>query len=94
MPQQQPNIIYILADDMGYGDMGCNNSGCKIPTPHLDRLAAEGMRFTDAHASSSVCSPSRYAPAHWPLLLAHSSQEQRPVALGSALDRSRAPHSS
>ena len=61
MPQQTPNIIYILADDMGYGDMGCNNSGCKIPTPHLDRLAAQGMRFTDAHASSSVCSPSRYA---------------------------------
>ena len=61
MPRQQPNIIYILADDMGYGDMGCNNPGCKIPTPHLDRLAAEGMRFTDAHASSSVCSPSRYA---------------------------------
>ena len=43
------------------GDMGCNNSGGKIPTPHLDRLAAQGMRFTDAHASSSVCSPSRYA---------------------------------
>ncbi|MDE2812477.1 MAG: sulfatase-like hydrolase/transferase, partial [Gemmatimonadota bacterium] len=61
MPRQKPNIIYILADDMGYGDMGCNNSGCKIPTPHLDRLAAQGMRFTDAHASSSVCSPSRYA---------------------------------
>ena len=61
MPRQTPNIIYILADDMGYGDMRCNNSGCKIPTPHLDRLAAEGMRFTDAHASSSVCSPSRYA---------------------------------
>ena len=61
MPRQKPNIIYILADDMGYGDMGCNNPGGKIPTPHLDRLAAEGMRFTDAHASSSVCSPSRYA---------------------------------
>ena len=61
MPRQKPNIIYILADDMGYGDMGCNNPDCKIPTPHLDRLAAQGMRFTDAHASSSVCSPSRYA---------------------------------
>ncbi len=61
MPRQKPNIIYILADDMGYGDMGCNNPGGKIPTPHLDRLAADGMRFTDAHASSSVCSPSRYA---------------------------------
>ena len=61
MPRKQPNIIYILADDMGYGDMGCNNPGSKIPTPHLDRLASQGMRFTDAHASSSVCSPSRYA---------------------------------
>ena len=57
----RPNIIYILADDMGYGDMGCNNPDSKIPTPHLDRLALEGMRFTDAHAPSSVCSPSRYA---------------------------------
>ena len=57
----QPNIIYILADDMGYGDMGCNNPDSKIPTPNLDRLAAQGMRFTDTHAPSSVCTPSRYA---------------------------------
>ena len=57
----RPNIIYILADDMGYGDMGCNNPGSKIPTPNLDRLASQGMRFTDAHAGSSVCTPSRYA---------------------------------
>jgi len=56
-----PNIIYILADDMGYGDAGCNNPASKIPTPHLDRLAEQGMRFTDAHAPSSVCTPSRYA---------------------------------
>ena len=56
----QPNIIYILADDMGYGDPRCNNPASKIPTPNLDRLAAEGMRFTDAHAGSSVCTPSRY----------------------------------
>ena len=56
----RPNIVYILADDMGYGDMVCNNPKSKIPTPNLDRLAAEGMRFTDAHAASSVCSPSRY----------------------------------
>lgn len=46
---------------MGYGDMGGNNPASKIPTPHLDRLAAEGMRFTDAHAPSSVCTPSRYS---------------------------------
>lgn len=57
----KPNIVFILADDMGYGDLGCNQPGSKIPTPHLDRLATQGMRFTDAHAASSVCTPSRYA---------------------------------
>ncbi|HIG17314.1 MAG TPA: hypothetical protein EYQ31_08495, partial [Candidatus Handelsmanbacteria bacterium] len=41
----QPNVIYILADDMGYGDMGCNNPNSRIPTPNLDRLSGEGMRF-------------------------------------------------
>lgn len=56
-----PNIIVVLADDMGYGDLGANNPESKIPTPNLDRLAAEGIRFTDAHAASSVCTPSRYA---------------------------------
>lgn len=56
-----PNIVYILADDMGYGDMACNNPGSKIPTPNLNRLAEQGMRFTDAHAGSSVCTPSRYS---------------------------------
>jgi len=61
MAREKPNIVYILADDMGYGDMGCNNPDSKIPTPNLDRLASGGMRFTDAHASSSVCSPSRYS---------------------------------
>jgi arylsulfatase A len=61
MVADRPNIVYIFADDMGYGDLGANNPASKIPTPNLDRLAAEGMRFTDAHAASSVCSPSRYA---------------------------------
>ncbi|MEZ4861569.1 MAG: arylsulfatase [Caldilineaceae bacterium] len=61
MNQDSPNIIYILADDMGYGDMACNNPNSKIPTPNLNRLAEQGMRFTDAHAPSSVCTPSRYA---------------------------------
>ncbi len=61
MTTRLPNIIYILADDMGYGDMGCNNPASRIPTPNLDHLAAEGMRFTDAHAASSVCTPSRYS---------------------------------
>ncbi len=53
-----PNIVYILADDMGYGDPAY--AGGKIPTPNLDRLAKEGMRFTDAHTSSAVCTPTRY----------------------------------
>ena len=57
---EKPNIVFILADDMGYGDVGCYNSRSKIPTPHMDRLASEGMRFTDAHSSSTVCTPSRY----------------------------------
>ena len=61
MAQNEPNIIFILADDMGYGDLACQNPASKIPTPNLDRLAAQGARFTDAHAPSSVCSPSRYA---------------------------------
>jgi len=55
-----PNIVYILADDMGYGDVRNLNPESKIPTPHLDRLAAEGMTFTDAHSGSAVCTPTRY----------------------------------
>lgn len=56
-----PNIVIIYADDLGYGDVQCYNPDRgKIPTPHIDQLAAEGMRFTDAHSSSAVCSPSRY----------------------------------
>jgi len=55
-----PNIIYILADDLGYGDLGVYNPESKIPTPNLDRLASEGMYFTDAHSPSSVCTPTRY----------------------------------
>ena len=57
----RPNIVYILADDLGYGDVSCLNPEGKIPTPNIDRIAAQGMRFTDAHATSSVCSPSRYS---------------------------------
>ena len=55
-----PNIVLILVDDMGYGDPGCFNSDSKIPTPNIDSLAAEGMRFTDAHASGPLCHMSRY----------------------------------
>lgn len=58
----RPNIVLILADDLGYGDVHCNNpERGKIPTPNVDRLAAQGMRFTDAHTSSAVCSPTRYS---------------------------------
>jgi arylsulfatase A-like enzyme len=55
-----PNIVYVLADDLGYGDVKCLNAGGKIATPNLDALAAAGMIFTDAHSSSSVCTPTRY----------------------------------
>jgi arylsulfatase A-like enzyme len=55
-----PHVLVILVDDMGYGDPGCYNPKSKIPTPHIDRLAAEGMRFTDAHAAGPLCHPSRY----------------------------------
>ncbi|HBL48265.1 MAG TPA: sulfatase, partial [Planctomycetaceae bacterium] len=57
---QQPNIVYILADDLGYGDVSCYNPESKIKTPHIDRLAVEGMKFTDAHTPSAVCTPTRY----------------------------------
>ena len=56
-----PNILLILADDLGYGDVGCYNPESQVATPHLDRLAASGMRFTDAHSPSTVCTPSRYS---------------------------------
>ncbi|MCF7567039.1 arylsulfatase [Sabulilitoribacter arenilitoris] len=57
---KKPNIIYILADDMGYGDVGAYNIESKIKTPGLDKLASDGMMFTDAHTSSAVCTPTRY----------------------------------
>jgi len=57
----KPNIIYILADDLGYGDVSVNNPDSKISTPFIDGLAKQGMRFTDAHTTSSVCTPSRYS---------------------------------
>lgn len=55
----QPNIVVMLTDDLGYGDLGCYNPESKIPTPNLDKLATQGVRFTDAHAPSSVCTPTR-----------------------------------
>jgi arylsulfatase A-like enzyme len=56
----KPNIVIILADDMGYGDVRALNPASKIPTPNLDRLAAQGMTFTDSHSPSAVCTPTRY----------------------------------
>jgi arylsulfatase A len=57
---KKPNIIYILADDLGYGDVSCLNENSKIKTTHIDALAQGGMKFTDAHSNSAVCTPTRY----------------------------------
>lgn len=58
----RPSFVFILADDLGYADLGCygGRSNC---SPHLDRLAAEGLCYTDGYANSSVCSPTRFALA-------------------------------
>ena len=60
-PEKLPNIVIIMADDMGLGDPGCYNPGSLIPTPHMDRIAAEGTKFTDAHSAAALCSPTRYS---------------------------------
>ena len=59
-PQQKPNIIFILADDMGYGDVSAYNKNSHIPTRHIDQMAANGVMFTDAHSCSAVSTPTRY----------------------------------
>jgi arylsulfatase A-like enzyme len=61
VPASWPNVLIILVDDMGYGDPHCFNPQSKIATPNIDKLAAEGMKFTDAHAGASICVPSRYS---------------------------------
>jgi arylsulfatase A-like enzyme len=60
MQKARPNIVYILADDLGYGDLSCYGAE-KIKTPNIDYLAGQGMRFSDAHSTSAVCTPSRYS---------------------------------
>ncbi len=55
-----PNIIFIMADDLGFGDVGCYNARSLIPTTNIDALAAQGVRMLDAHSPSSVCTPTRY----------------------------------
>src|SRR4051812_47077860 len=57
---ERPNIVLIMADDLGYGDVSCYGA-TKITTPNIDRVARDGRRFTDAHATSATCTPSRYA---------------------------------
>src|ERR1044071_1287932 len=59
-PADRPNIVLIYADDLGYGDVSCYGAS-RVQTPNIDRLAREGLRFTDAHCSSSTCTPSRYS---------------------------------
>src|SRR4051794_17173337 len=59
-PAPRPNIVLIMADDLGYGDVGCYGA-TKVATPNIDRLAAQGLRFTDTHAAAATCTPSRYA---------------------------------
>lgn len=58
--QELPNIIIIYADDVGYGDLSCYNKNSAYKTPRLDQMARQGVRFTDAHSPSTICSPSRY----------------------------------
>jgi arylsulfatase A len=60
-PVDRPNIVLVLADDLGVGDLGACNEHSLIPTPHIDRIAQAGLRCTDAHSASAVCTPSRYA---------------------------------
>ena len=66
---KQPNVLIVYADDLGFGDLGCYNKESRIPTPNLDRLASESVRFTDGHSSSGICTPSRFAMLtgrhHW-----------------------------
>jgi arylsulfatase A-like enzyme len=80
--EQQPNVVVIFADDLGYGDVGCYGA-TKVQTPNIDKLAAEGRRFTDAHSASAVCTPSRYAllTGEYP----HRKNLNKPVFLKSGL---------
>lgn len=79
--KSNPNILIILADDMGYGDLSSYNSNSKIPTPHLDQLAKQGMRFTDAHSAGSLCHPSRYGlmTGQLPFRIDYSVWRERPL---------------
>jgi arylsulfatase A len=86
-----PNVVFILVDDLGYGDPGCYNPESRTPTPHIDRLAAEGMRFTQAHAPGSWCVPSRYGlltgrfPCRAALNQRHGIIDEGRLTIGSLL---------
>ena len=58
---ERPNVLVFLVDDLGYMDIGANNPDCFYETPHIDKLASTGMRFTDGYAANPVCSPTRYS---------------------------------
>ena len=61
LADRKPNILFILADDLGYGDISCYNPEAKVKTVHMDQLASQGLRFTDGHSPATVCTPSRYS---------------------------------
>ena len=83
---EKPNSIVIYADDMGYGDCTVNNAESKIPTPHIDRLAKEGLRFTDAHSPNSTCTGSRYGLLTG-ICPVRTGVTNRIVGLGPVIDR-------
>ena len=76
-----PHVLVILVDDMGYGDLRCFNEASKIPTPQIDQLARQGMRFTDAHASGPLCHLSRYGlmTGRYPFRTDCGAWRRRPV---------------
>ena len=80
-PGRPPNIVFVFADDLGYGDPACFNPQSRIATPNIDRLAREGIRFTDAHAPGAVCVPSRYGllTGRYPSRPAHLNPAQGPL---------------
>jgi hypothetical protein len=82
------NILVVYAADLGYGDVQCYNSERgKIPTPHIDKLAPQGLRFTDAHSSSGVCLPSRFTPSSPDVTTGGRNCRAGPLACGAAVDR-------